>query len=173
LRSEEATPAEERQLKIRYRLSTARFLVEREAALNWSAENGSKLEGPYLSAYKELQAFSPSENYRALIVEHCYADIPSGRKYDVIFDERHPLSATPCTAIFRLGIFWRRLPILSLEHGHHQIALFHFPAGVPTLIDSLPLDTDLDDSNSGIILCDSNTWHHLSARKSREGGGLP
>jgi hypothetical protein len=161
MRSEDETPAAERRLLLWRRLSAAAFEAEKEAAVQWSRAHGERLEAPNRRALAMLKSFSLSESTRALVVIHCYAEIPPDRTYDLTFDlESWTRVSTTATLLF--GIFWQRVPIASLEHGHHQVAVFHFPNGVPPLIDTLPVDS-LDQAlwNPTVALCDSVDWAQI------------
>ncbi|WP_166654042.1 hypothetical protein [Tahibacter aquaticus] len=51
----------------------------------------------------------------AFIQCHCYADIPAGRVYNTAFMLAEPRRASTTRAELRVAIFWRKVPMLSLE----------------------------------------------------------
>lgn len=47
----------------------------------------------------------------------------------------------------------------GLEHGHHHLVVFDFPDGLPTVLDSLPVDLfDGGVSRCRAALADVDTW---------------
>lgn len=107
------------------------------------------------------------------IVLFSYADIPADTKWNIAFDPTKPSAIEATTAVFQFGVFWQRIAQPSLEHGHHQIAVIDFPYGVPTLLQSLPIDANRQTYDY-IGLCDAKdlraiqTRHEIVAEQSRE-----
>ncbi|MEO0531974.1 MAG: hypothetical protein AAF266_15585 [Planctomycetota bacterium] len=76
------------------------------------------------------------------VVLFAYADIPAGTEWDAVFDPLNAEADESTRATLKFGIFWERAATTDLAHGHHQIAVIDFPNGVPSLLDSLPVDAD-------------------------------
>ncbi|WP_386071298.1 hypothetical protein ACFJIW_11875 [Tahibacter sp. UC22_41] len=163
-REETNTAASERYLSLGCKLSQAAFENQRALALEWCTSNANSLNESGKEACRRLEAFSLNENTRALVVIHAYADIPAGRVYDLAFDlAEQKRVATRAELLF--GIFWRRLPVLSLAHGHHQLAVFCFAHGVPALIDDLPFDKP---ERAVAALCGSSDWAAIDRGGKRQ-----
>ena len=140
MRSENDTPIDQRYLTIAGTLSKERFNREKQSAIKFCTEFPDRLSESNKEALEMLATFSLSENYRAFIIMSCYADIPPFRSYGKIFKITDHSIHISTTAILQFGIFWHKLPILSLEHGHHQVAIFNFPDDVPPIIETLPIN---------------------------------
>lgn len=109
----------------------------------------------------------------AFVVLSSYADIPADTKWNIAFDPTKPSSIEPTTAVLQFGVLWQRMALPSLEHGHHQVAVIDFPDGVPTLLQSLPIDANRQTYDY-IGLCDATDLraiqarHEIVAEQSRE-----
>ena len=159
--AEDQVPISSRYLSIAARLSNERFSEEKRIALDWCSQNFERLDKSHQFALEDLRTFDLHSNACALILYSCYADIPPGRTYDVVFDLKNIRPAAHATAKLRFSIFFRRLPMLTLEHGHHHLAVFDFPSGPPKIIGTLP--TDLFDGGTGhrLGMCDVPTWREI------------
>ena len=93
--------------------------------------------------------------YHPFVILFCYADIPAETRWNIVFDPNDLSSHESTNAIFRFGVFWRRIAQCRLEHGHHQIAVIDFPDGMPSLFDTLPVDANCQDYEH-IRLCHSD-----------------
>ena len=138
MRTETSVDPVDRYLSLAARLTERRFLEIKTSAIAWCSENMSRLNPSNAAALDVLRTISLNQNLIALVIAHCYADIPKGRIYSAIFD-RSSMEIEETYSELILGIFWQRLPTEGLEHGHHQVVLFEFPKGVPSLLQRLPL----------------------------------
>jgi hypothetical protein len=147
------------------RLSKQRFESEKAASIEWCEANGSRLPALGQTALAELRSFDLGADSCAVILYSSYADIPAGRVYDTAFKLSDPAVADRTEAKLRLAILNRRLPLLSLEHGHHHLAVFDFVGGVPEIVTSLPID-HFDGGIGGPLagLCDAPTWKSILER---------
>lgn len=160
---EDAVPIGSKYLSVGARLSPERFLSEKNAVIEWCRSNRERLDSSHETALADLTHFDLNSNSCAFIVIACYADIPAGRTYDAVFRFDDISVGSTTIAKLRFGLFWRRLPIHALEHGHHQVAVFDFPEGVPAIVtDVLPVDmVESPIGHTTLCLCDSTTWDYV------------
>jgi hypothetical protein len=164
MKTEAFVPISDRYLMLATILSAKRFARERRQSIDWCANNRSKLNAKDLVALDLLQDFELElhPNSRAFIIYCCYADIPAGRTYSAIFDRTNVEIGTETIAKLRFGIFWQRLPTQSLEDGHHQLAVFDFPQGIPAIVETLPIDlNDGGMSPARLGMCDVKVWDSI------------
>jgi hypothetical protein len=95
------------------------------------------------------------------VIIHCYADVPGGTEYDLVFDPIDDFRSESTSASVMFGIIWERLPVRVLSHGWHQVALLRFPEGLPSLCHRLPTDEPTLD-----YLCLCSRLHFPEIRKS-------
>ena len=165
--SEDSVPPKDRVLTLAARLTERRFSQERLGAIAWCEENQGRLSESNLAALERLRKVELRENVVAFVVYRCYADIPKNRSYTTLFDCSHPSQGQATIAQLQVGIFMRQVPIESLEHGHHQVAVFEFPNGVPPLLEELPLcDEPQVNTRVRFGMCDAENWKEIRASKS-------
>lgn len=163
MREENQVAIEHRFLAVVTRFSSQRFELERVAALEWCAAHDDRLTSPNRIALEALRDCSLSKRTLALLLYGCYADIPANRQFGAVFDLASPHIGARTNARLRFAVFNRRLPVLSLDHGHHFLAIFDFSDGAPDLVDALPVDSlDGGVTKPSIGMCDEDVW--LAAR---------
>jgi len=141
------------------RLTSRRFAEDRKSVIKWCTENPTRLTASNVAALESLRTIDPAENVAAFITDSCYADIDKDRVYTAMFDPSCPGEVVETSARLLFSVFWRRLPMQGLEHGHHQLVVFDFPNGLPSLVERLPpCDTSTVDSGSWLGLCDIENW---------------
>ena len=147
------------------RLSKQCFEGEKAASIEWCEGNGGRLGVSNQTALADLRSFDLGGGSCAVILYSSYSDIPAGRIFDTVFMLSEPSVVARTEAKLRLAILNRRLPLLSLEHGHHHLAVFDFAEGVPEIVKSLPIDHfDGGIARPTVGLCDMPTWTEISER---------
>lgn len=115
---ETEVPIEARYLELYSRVSSRRFDTERATALKWCSEHPERLTQQYSDALEELSALDSLPNNSTAFIQHAaYDDIVRNRTYGAAFDLATSSIGNLCTARLRLAIYWRKLPMLGLEHG--------------------------------------------------------
>lgn len=167
MRTEESCRPEERYLMLTARLTEKHFAEARKAAIKWCAANSKRLSPSNKAALDALRVFEMSNQIIAFVSYSCYADIPKNRVYSTAFDSAREVEMSQTSASLLFGIFWRVLPTQGLEHGQHQVAVFNFPNGIPSLFETLPLydGTELDNRR-WVGLCDIQDWPAINAARS-------
>lgn len=153
-----------RYLMLAANLSCKTFEQEKVRAIQWSTRNRSKLGVENFRALDQLAHCRLDNMTAALVVVHCYADISIGRRYTRLFDLNDYKTNTTTEAALQFGIFWGQMPIEDLQHGHHQLAIFKFPQGIPPLLASLPTNPE---AGQKLGLCDATDWPSISQNQSR------
>jgi len=165
--TEESCPSEQRYLMLAARLNSRSFDEARASAIEWCTKHPDRVSEPNVAALEALRKTELSNQVAAFVTFSCYADIPSGRVYSAVFDCSLPQEMNSTSAELLFGIFWHRLPTNGLEHGHHQLAVFSFPAGFPPLLQRLPLcDGAMVDTGQRLGLCDAENWGAISASRA-------
>ena len=165
MQAEVLVPVEQRYLSLSAQLTEQYFIREKDAAIAWCLENTQRLDASNLAALDTLQSLRPGPKLIALWVVSCFADIPKDRSYTAAFRVQKEYDVEETCAILRLGIFWHRLPIEGLEHGHHQIAILEFPDGVPTVLRNLPrFDGVQPTAFPTFGMCDMENWSKIRAK---------
>lgn len=165
MRTENQVAVGSRYLMLATRMSPQRFEIEKSAALDWCSAHSDRLGASNEAALADLRTFELGENSCAFILHSCYADIPAGRSYNAVFKLADAKIGGHTLARLRFAIFRRCLPMQSLEDGHHHLAVFDFPEGIPQLVLSLPVDLfDGGISHPTLGLCDAPTWEENGMR---------
>jgi hypothetical protein len=164
MRTEASCPPEHRYLMLAARLSSRRFDECRERAIEWCTENPTRLDASNLEALQLLRTIELGDDSAAFLTYSCYADIPKRRVYTAMFDSSRSGEVLETSATLILSVFWRCLPMLGLEHGHHQPVVFKFAGGLPSLVDSLPVcdSAMVDTAARWLGLCAAENWKTIS-----------
>ena len=102
------------------------------------------------------------------VVLFAYADIPAGTQWNAAYDPSNDSQIESTNAILRFGVFWSRVAIPELSHGHHQVAVIDFPDGIPSVLETLPVDPNRENCDP-VRLC--NTEDIEAIRAGREVAG--
>lgn len=162
VRSEASVDPINRYLWLAARLSRNAFEKERRLAVHWCSENTGRLEASNRIALQELVECELTDSTVAMVMYGCYADIPSRRAFSAVFDTRDPSVSEETRAQIRFAIYSHRLPVLSLEDGHHSLIVVNFAAELPKLISSLPvLELGQVPASGSVGLCDLDDWNAI------------
>lgn len=170
MRNEDSVPLAGRYLMLASRVFARRFEHEKKAALEWCLDNAQRLTPDDVIALRVLQATGISGSTLAFVQYAAYADIPQERTYSATFSLATPAIGSSTRAVLRVAIFFRRLPQLTLEHGHHHFVVFDFPDRVPDVIETMRVDVfDGGVTAAPVALCDWATWdlHRLPSTSCR------
>jgi hypothetical protein len=169
MRQEAFVPLADRYLMVASRLSPQS--VERldlvtvpEAVRRCGERLGEKAAG---TVWRYLQRPRHPEAIH-LVVIAAYADLPLGKEYDILFRLRPPHDPEPTRAVLCHVVNWG-LPWHEVSHGHHQICVFEFPEGVPSLIQDLHVETDDGRSVPRLGLCSRASWEYIVGTKLQGG----
>jgi hypothetical protein len=166
MQNENDVPIFSRYLMLATRVSTSRFEKERSAAIKWCEQNSEKLDAESQRALYVLENTMLSENTLAFIQYSCYADIKPGRTYNTAFVLDNPTEHSNTKAVLKVAIYYRRVPLLSLSHGHHHLVVLDFPVGASEIITSMSIDNfDGGVSPAKIGLCDLDCLDEISAHR--------
>ncbi len=90
---------------------------------------------------------------RCLFVSYAYADLPLGKRFDVVFPHGHPerAEATVTTMVAVTQQFAK--PFDAVPHGWKTICLMDFPEGEPAVMAGLPTVDAWGESKTCICLC--------------------
>ncbi len=166
------TPQHERYLMVAERISPNAWRSVCESVRDYVAKTSGSNTDSALDAMRLIDSKLPPTTHPFAVL-FSYADIPADTIWNLAFDPTNQSSIQSTTAVLQFGVFWQRIAQPALEHGHHQIALIDFPNGVPSLLDSLPIDANRQ-SYDYVGLCDSNdlraihTQREAVAEQSRE-----
>src|SRR5690348_11575114 len=132
--TEDDVPSSDRQLRIEGRVS-----VKTQAALR----AGLPLAWPSTT--------------RCLFVSYAYADLPLGKRFDVIFPSEHPERAeATVTAIVGVTQQFGK-PFDGVPHGWKTVCLLDFPEGEPATMAHLPTVDTWGESKACVCLCTRET----------------
>lgn len=134
-------PSSSRFLMLAARLSESRWNDEREAVCNWLATIPSTTSDSKAQQIRETVGKPLSPDEIAVVVIHCYADIPPGTAYQVVFDPTDPDTNETTHAETVFGVVLGKYVEATLAHGWHQTVILRFPNGPPRLLKQLPIDT--------------------------------
>lgn len=138
-------PASARFLTIAARRSASGWKQECAAVGNWLATKPAALSQQDLDAMRRILDVPLPPDAHPVAVLHCYADVPAGTRYDIVFD-RHDLDTSASTSAEVLfGVAFDQYVEPTLSHGHHQTAVLRFPNGMPSLLERLPWDAISSD----------------------------
>ncbi|MCA9178179.1 MAG: hypothetical protein KDB14_27130 [Planctomycetales bacterium] len=169
-------PACERYLVIAARRSEAGWEQERAAVRKWLETSRTSLAGdsceaqptsPATLSLKDVDAMLRTINSSLppdacpVVALHCYADVPAGTQYDVLFDHGNPDTNESTRAEVLFGVAYDRVVNTTLSHGHHQTAVLRFQDGLPTLLGRLPWDAT---SSDGLCLCAAADFAYIRGR---------
>ena len=134
------TPPSHRFLMVAARISKCRWREECESVRSWLATKPTTVSS--VTAERMLQTIDaplPSDA-TPLVIIHCYADIPTGTKYDLAFEPHNPDNNESTQAEVLFGVVMGRVVETTLSHGWHQTAVLRFPSGLPQLFEKLSVD---------------------------------
>jgi hypothetical protein len=163
----EATPADQRFLKAAGRLSASAWNNECQSVRAWLASSHGLLSDDERDEMLGIVTGPLVATEIPLAIVHCYAEVPEGTKWDVVFDPNDLNICQSTMAILRYGIVWHRAVSRTLAHGWHQVAVVDFPIGLPALLDTLPTD-DFERASRYVGFCSADdfpdikrTWNAL------------
>lgn len=154
------TPAAQRFLMVAWRLSANAWQRECESVINWLStepESVGRVERAEMVSIIQ-RPLAPTEH--PVIAMHCYADVPAGTTWDVVFNPNEIADHESTTAVSRFGLIDHRIVSPSLSDGWHQVAVIDFPKGLPRLIQDLPVDPDTEWRNY-ICLCANHDFEEI------------
>jgi hypothetical protein len=138
-------PACARYLVIAARRSENCWKQECAAVRNWLATSPAVLSEDNVDAMlRTINSTLPLDAHPVAVC-HCYADVPAGTQYDVVFDHNNPATNESTSAEVLFGVAFDQYVDTTLSHGHHQTAVLRFPNGMPSLLDRLPWDAISSD----------------------------
>ncbi len=138
-------PAGVRYLVITARRSDICWEQECAAVRNWLATRPAALSQDKVDVMlRTINSTLPSDAH-PVSVGHCYADVPAGTQYDVVFDHSDPDTNEATSAEVLFGVAFDQYVDTTLSHGHHQTAVLRFPNGVPSLLGRLAWDAISSD----------------------------
>lgn len=138
-------PACARYLVITARRSERGWKQECAAVRNWLATSPEALSQDDVDAMlRTINSTLPSDAH-PVAVSHCYADVPAGTQYDIVFDRNDPNTNESASAEVLFGVAFDKYVDRKLSHGHHQTAVLRFPNGMPSLLGGLPWDAISSD----------------------------
>lgn len=138
MRREEDTPIEERYLLVEGRASNAALALVADGL------------PPKLPATSLV-----------FFVSFAYADLPLGTSFTHVFTPSDPTKheVTECSVKAVTQQFAK--PLAEIPHGWKTITAIDFPAGVPTMLQDLPLvDAWYENANPVALSCEE-TWRRL------------
>jgi hypothetical protein len=138
MRSEENTPPEERYLGIEGRASTKALGLVRPG----------------------LPALFPI-NSEVLFVTFAYADLPLGKRFEIVFPRNRPENGARCESRVLAATQQFIHPFTEIPHGWKTICLVQFPEGIPDFIRKLPAVDAWYQNKDWIGICDRVTWDLL------------
>ena len=138
-------PACARYLVITARRSEDRWKQECAAVRNWLATTPAVISKDNVDAMLRIINSTLSSDAHPVAVSHCYADVPAGTQYDVVFDHDDPDTNESTSAEVLFGVAFDQYVDTTLSHGHHQTAVLAFPKGMPSLLGRLPWDAISSD----------------------------
>jgi hypothetical protein len=154
MRTIDDTPRGQRFLMVTHRLSPSSWENVCMAVRSWLANPPESLSRSEVDRMLATITSPLPETHFAFIIICCYADIPTNTRWDTAFDpslsDRHEATI----AVLQFSVFWSRAVLPSLEHGHHQVAVLAFPNSLPSLLASLPDESD-DVVTDYVGLCES------------------
>ncbi len=154
-------PASARYLMIAARRSEDCWKQECAAVRKWLATRPEELSPDSVDAMlRTINSTLPSDA-QPLAVIHCYADVPAGTHYDIIFDHNDPGTNESTNAEVLFGVAFDRYVDKTLSHGHHQTAVLRFPNGTPSLLGRLPWDAI---STNFLCLCSGADFADIGRR---------
>jgi hypothetical protein len=142
MREIEAVPASQRYLMVAWRMSDAAWNDEcrltRECLTSGSTPRNAA------ECREMLQIIErPLHSTEApFVIIFCYADVPEGTRWDIVFDPKNPDVHETTVAVSRFAVIYHRFVTRTLSHGWHQPAVLDFPIGFPDLIVNLAVDSD-------------------------------
>lgn len=162
---ENRCPAEQRYLMVIGRYSPAASASALSAVRDYYSRESSRFDEAAAGVTEEFLAYASQFGGTVLQTCFCYADIASGRSYDLVFDMESPESFELTRAVARYNVIWGTVASRGLVDGWHQAAYFEFPGGLPKLVQGLPLD-DLG-AKPLIGVCDSENWAAIALELQR------
>lgn len=138
-------PASARFLTIAARRSEKDWKQECAAVRTWLATKPAALSPGKLDAMRRILDVPLPSDAHPVAVLHCYADVPAGTRYDIVFDRHDPDTSESTSAEVLFGVAFDQYVEPTLSHGHHQTAVLRFPNGLPSLFERLPWDAISSD----------------------------
>ena len=147
------TPKHERYLMVAERISPAAWTTLCQSVRDYLANNPDRNRSTCSDADMLRFIDTPlKQTSHPFVVLFAYADVPANTKWNVAFDPSNDSPIEITNAALCFGVFWKRIAIPTLSHGHHQVAVIDFPDGLPAVIASLPIDADRQSSDH-VRLC--------------------
>ncbi len=143
-------PPSSRYLQIAARIAESRWHDECDSVRCWLKTKPPSISESTAKRMLETISAPLKSNENPLAMIHCYADVPAGTAYHVVFDPKHPDRNEPTYAEVVFGVAMGRYVDTTLSHGWHQSAVFRFSRGLPQLLNQLPVDTSTSERILGL-----------------------
>ena len=122
MRTIDDTPRDQRYLMLTHRLSDAVWEDECEAVRQNLTDPPDTIGARESAEMLATIAKPLPTDCHPFVIIHCYADVPANTKWHTAFDPSSTDRHEKTNATLQFGVFWRRVVLPTLEHGHHQIA---------------------------------------------------
>jgi hypothetical protein len=169
MREESQCPPEQRYVMVVGRYSAAAIAKDLAAVRAHYDRERYRFDAASASATETFLVYA--ESFEGIVLQTCFchADAARGRAYDMVLDLQRPDRSELTRMVAQYNVICGRVASAGLVHGWHQAAYFEFPAGVPELVASLPVDDFRDPPLVGV--CDSGNWeliaHELDSIRRR------
>ena len=100
-------------------------------------------------------------NAELLFVGYAYADIPLGKKFEVVFPKDRPEAGLLRESQIIAVTQQFDVPLEVIPHGWKTICVVQFPQGVPELVSNLPVVEDWFAYNDYVCVCGVETWEAI------------
>jgi hypothetical protein len=98
-----------------------------------------------------------------LFVGFAYADLPLGKKFDVIFPKGRPKDGIRCECRIIAATQQFGKPFPGVPHGWKTICLVQFAGGVPPIVQQLPTVDSWYQNDAWVCVCNEATWEYLKS----------
>jgi hypothetical protein len=104
---------------------------------------------------------------RCLLLLYAYADVPLGKRFDVVFPRSAPEQVVRAPSVIVAVTQQFGKPFDSIPHGWKTVTLVDFPSGVPPLIDRMPRVEEFAQSPLCVGFATEETWRALTRSPTR------
>ena len=104
---------------------------------------------------------------RCLLLRYAYADLPLGKRFDVVFPRSAPEQVVRAPSVIVAVTQQFGKPFDSIPHGWNTVTLVDFPSGVPPLIDRMPRVDQFAQSPLCVGLATEETWQAIIKSPTR------
>jgi hypothetical protein len=105
------------------------------------------------------------ETARCVFVSYAYADVPVGKLFEVAFPAQRPHEAERTKAVIHAVTQEFGQSLTYIPSGWKTICVIDFPAGVPRLVERLPVVEGWGRNEDHVALCEQEVLTALLSRK--------